>query len=79
MSIFKTKSQKILEEHLPKLEDEVKDIKNKTMSPEVAEKVTDKADEILATYFKGKQLVRMRKQLAKTMKVMQKNYGDKKK
>ena len=70
----KTKAQKILEEHLPSLEEDVKDIKDKTMSPKVASSVTEKADEILAKNFKGKKLEKMRIQLAKTMKQMQRKY-----
>jgi len=70
---MKTKAQRILEEHLPTLEEDVKDIKDKTMTPEIAEQVSEKADDILAKNFSGKKLERMREQLAKTMKDMQKN------
>ena len=66
-------SKKILEKHLPTLEEDVKDIKDKTMTPEVAESVGEKADAILSQYFKGKKLELMREQLAKTMKDMQRN------
>ena len=72
------KSQKILEKHLPTLENDVKEIKGKTMSPEVAENVYEKALKILEKNFKGKQLEKMKEELSKTMKTMQKNYGEKK-
>jgi len=71
--VTSTKAQKILEKHLPTLEEDVKDIKDKTMTPEVAEKVSDEADKILQQNFKGKKLEKMREQLAKTMKDLQKN------
>jgi len=67
------KSKKILEEHLPTLEEDVKDIKDKTMTPEIAESVSEKADKILQQNFSGKKLEKMREQLAKTMKNMQRN------
>jgi hypothetical protein len=68
------KSKKILEENLPTLEEDVKDIKDKTMSPTVAKSVSEKADDILTNHFSGKKLEKMRKQLAKTMKQMQRNH-----
>jgi len=68
------KSQKILEKHLPKLEEDVKDIKDKTMSPEIAESVSEKALKILEKNFKGKQLEKMKIELEKTMKNMQRNH-----
>jgi len=74
----KSKAQKILEEELPNLEENVKEIKDKTMTPEVADSVTEKADAILRKNFSGKKLEKMREQLTKTMKKMQENYGDKK-
>ena len=73
-----TKSNKILAKHLPTLEEDVKEIKDKTMSHAVAETVSSKADEILAKNFKGKKLEKMRAQLLATMKDMRKNYGKKK-
>lgn len=71
------KSQKILEKHLPTLEEDVKDIKGKTMSPKVAEDTKAKALEILEKNFKGEQLEKMKKELDKTMVTMQENYGEK--
>jgi len=70
---MKTKAQKILEKHLPSLEEDVKDIKDKTMTPEIADNVSEKADKILQQNFSGKKLEKMREQLAKTMKNMQRN------
>ena len=75
---MRKKSAKILEEHLPTLEEDVKDIKDKTMSPEIASDVKEKADKILQQHFKGKKLAKMRAELDKTMEQMQKNYGVKK-
>jgi len=72
---FRKKSEKILKEYLPTLEEDVKDIKGKTMTPEVADDVSAKALAILEKNFKGKKLEQMKEQLAKTMKTMQKNYG----
>ena len=72
------KSQKILEKHLPTLENDVKEIKGKTMSPEVATDVEAKALAILEKNFSGKQLAKMKEELAKTMKTMQENFGEKK-
>ena len=69
----RAKSKKILEEHLPTLEQDVQGIKNKDLTPEVAESVSEKADKILAQNFSGKKLEKMREQLAKTMKDLQKN------
>jgi len=69
------KSRKILEKHLPTLEEDVKDIKGKTMSPSQSEDVYGKALNIIERNFKGKQLEKMKKQLDKTMVKMQENYG----
>lgn len=69
------KSHKILEKHLPTLEEDIKDIKGKTMSPKVASDVNDKAMAILEKNFKGEQLEKMKEKLAETMKTMQENYG----
>lgn len=69
------KSKKILEKHLPTLEEDVKDIKGKTMSPSQSEDVYGKALDIIERNFKGKQLEKMKKQLDKTMVKMQENYG----
>ena len=69
----KSKSKKILEEHLPTLEEDIKDIKDKTMTKEVAYEVSEKADAILRQNFSGKKLEKMREELARTMKNMQKN------
>ena len=69
------KSKKILEKHLPTLEEDIKDIKGKTMSPKVAIDVNDKAMAILEKNFKGEQLEKMKEKLAETMKTMQENYG----
>jgi len=74
----RTKSKKILEEHLPTLEEDIKDIKDKTMTPEIADSVSEKADKILQQNFSGKKLEKMREQLAKTMKSMQKNHRGRK-
>ena len=71
-------SRKILEKHLPTLEEDVKDIKDKTMSPAVAASVSEKAMAILEKNFKGKQLEKMKAELAKTMEKMQQNFGVKK-
>jgi len=73
------KGEKILRKHLPTLEEDVKDIKDKTMSPEVASDVKSKALAILEKNFKGKQLEKMKKKLDETMKDMRKNYGENKK
>ena len=70
------KSEKILKKHLPTLEEDVKDIKGKTMSPVVADDVKSKALAILEKNFKGKQLEKMKAELDKTMVTMQENYGD---
>ncbi len=70
-----TKSSKILKKHLPTLEEDVKDVKDKTMSPVVADDVKGKALAILEKNFKGKQLEKMKAELDKTMKTMGKNYG----
>lgn len=68
------KAEKILRKHLPTLEEDVKDIKDKTMTPEIAKSVSEKADEILTKNFSGKKLEKMRKELGKTMLKMQSNY-----
>jgi len=69
----RTKSKKILEEHLPTLEKDVQGLKQKDLTPKVAESVSEKADKILQQNFSGKKLEKMRVQLAKTMKDLQKN------
>jgi hypothetical protein len=75
MGISSKKSERILAKHLPKLEEDVKDIKDKTMSPLIATDVKSKALAILEKNFKGKQLEKMKLELDKTMKTMGKNYG----
>jgi len=70
------KSRKILEEHLPTLEEDIKDIKDKTMTPTVASDVEKKALEILEKNFKGAKLEAMKAKLQETMKTMQENYGE---
>jgi len=72
------KGQKILAKHLPTLEEDVKDIKGKSMSPDVAVDVKSQALAILEKNFKGKQLEKMKAELDKTMVTMQTNYGEKK-
>lgn len=67
------KGQKILAKHLPTLEEDVKGLKQKDLTKEVAISVSEKADQILQQNFKGKKLEKMREQLAKTMKDLQKN------
>lgn len=70
---MKNKSKKILEKYLPTLEKDVQGLKQKDLTPEVAESVSNKADEILQQNFSGKKLKKMQIQLAKTMKNLQKN------
>lgn len=72
-----SKGTKILKKHLPALEENVKELGKKEMTPKVAETVSEKADKILRQNFSGKKLEKMRKQLAKTMKDLQKNRSNK--
>ncbi len=65
------KGEKILRKHLPKLEENVKELGKKEMTPEIAESVSEKALKILSKNFKGKKLEKMKIQLEKTMKDLQ--------
>lgn len=67
------KGLKILKKHLPTLEADVKCIKDKTFTKEIAESVTEKADKILAANFKGKKLEKMRAKLKTTILGLEKN------
>ena len=63
---------KILKQY-PTLEEDIQYVKDKSMTPEVAENVFEKAEKILAKNFKGKQLKKMQQKLKETMKDLQRN------
>lgn len=63
----KKTSSKILSEQLPRLKKDVQKLKGKELTPEVKEKVMEKADNILAQNFTGEKLKAMRENLAKIM------------
>jgi len=67
--------EKILKKHLPALEENVKELGEKEMTPEVALSVHEKADKILSANFKGETLEAMRKKLRETILELQKNRG----